>query len=113
MLVYKTNNSHSHPFKGWLFYQNEAIFFLIETYKTICGVCKIMFYKITAAVFTCLSMVILSVRAICISILFSSVVQAGSPVTDSSCTTITAIFDNNTHLITFAVSSFIIGLGFF
>lgn len=72
-----------------------------------------MFYKITAAVFTCLSMVILGVRAICISILFSSVVQAGFPVTDSSCTTITAIFDNNTHLIAFAVSSFIIGLGLF
>jgi len=72
-----------------------------------------MFYKITGAVFTCLSMAILGVRAICISILFSSVVQAGFPVTDSSCTTITAIFDNNTYLINFAVSLFIIGLVLF
>ena len=72
-----------------------------------------MHYKIIATAFICISMVILGVRAICISVLFSSVVQAGFPVTDSSCTTITAIFDNNTHLITFAVSSFIIGLGLF
>lgn len=67
-----------------------------------------MYYKITAAVFACLSVGIWGIRAICISILFASSIQAG--LNKDSTINVIAIFDDNTHLVGFAVSSFIIGL---